>query len=87
MTAISIYVLCTLTALACTVLLLRGYRQRGVRLLFWSGLCFGALTLNNLLLLLDRLVFPPTAGLLLLRLACGLLAVALLLFGLIWEDA
>lgn len=87
MMAIAIYVLCSLTALACCVLLLRGYRQRGVRLLFWSGLCFGVLTLNNLLLLLDRVVLPATVSLLPLRLACGLVAVLLLLFGLIWEDA
>ena len=33
-------------------------RQRSrVPLLFWSGLCFAALTLNNVLVVLDRMVW------------------------------
>ena len=53
-----IYVLCTLTSLACASSLLMRYRSSGHRLLFWSGLCFVGMTLNNLLLVFDKLVFP-----------------------------
>ena len=38
--AAAVYVLCALTSIACAVLLLRGWRSRGVRLLLWSGLGF-----------------------------------------------
>lgn len=84
---VAIYVLCMLTALACTVLLLRSYAVNGFRLLFWSGLCFAMLTLNNLLLIVDKVFFPHTIDLLALRLACGVVAVALLLYGLIWDES
>src|SRR5688500_18179078 len=48
-----IYVLCALTSGLCAVLLLRGYARSRARLLFWSGLCFVGLALNNFLLVLD----------------------------------
>ncbi len=79
-----IYVLCTLTSLACAALLLMRYRVSGHRLLFWSGLCFVGMTLNNLLLVCDKLVFPEL-DLLPMRHASALAAVALLLYGLIYE--
>ena len=82
--AVTIYLLCTLTSLACAWLLLASYRRTGHRLLFWSGLCFGAMTVNNVLLTLDKAVFPEV-NLLPWRLAAALVAVALLLFGLIYE--
>lgn len=57
------------------------------RLLLWSGLCFAVLTLNNVLLILDRLVFPgPEIDLSTIRLATALGAVLLLLYGLIAES-
>lgn len=80
----TIYSLCTLTSLACAWLLLRSYRRTGHRLLFWSGLCFAGMTLNNVLLLLDKLVFP-SVDLLPFRLGAALLALLLLLYGLIYE--
>ena len=82
--AATIYFLCTLTSLACAWLLLASYGRTRHRLLFWSGLCFVGMTLNNILLTLDKLVFPDI-NLLPLRLVTALLAVALLLFGLIYE--
>jgi hypothetical protein len=82
--AFTIYLLCTLTSLACAWLLLRSYHRTGHRLLFWSGLCFCSMTINNLLLMADKLVFAMV-DLLPLRLATALLAVALLLYGLIYE--
>jgi hypothetical protein len=80
-----IYSLCALTCIAAFVLLLRGWRATKFRLLFWSALCFAGLTVNNILLVLDKLVFLQV-DLTTLRLVTGLVAVLLLLFGLIWEE-
>jgi hypothetical protein len=80
-----IYSLCALTSLACLVLLWRSWRASGARLLFWSALCFGALSINNVLLVLDRVVFLDV-DLFDWRLAAALAAVMLMLFGLIWEE-
>ena len=80
-----IYALCILTSLACAWLLLGSYRRTRHRLLFWSGMCFVVLTLNNVLLLFDRVVFPTTVDLLPYRLVSSLFALLLLLYGLIYE--
>jgi hypothetical protein len=79
-----IYGLCMLTALTCAVMLLQAYRRGGYRLLLWSGLCFAGLTLNNLLLVLDKLIFT-VADLSLPRTIVALAAMAVLLYGLIWD--
>lgn len=80
-----IYTLCTLTSLTCARLLLRSYIRTKYRLLFWSGLCFVGLTLNNLLVVLDRIILP-SIDLLLWRQVAGLVAVSLLVYGLVWID-
>lgn len=82
---VAAYVLCTATALACTVLLWRGYLRSKVRLLLWSGLCFLAMTVENAILFIDRVVVPET-DLALVRVITGLIGIVVLLFGLIWED-
>lgn len=82
--AATIYLLCTITSLACAWLLLGSYRRTGHRLLFWSGLCFASMTLNNFILTLDKVVYPDV-DLLLLRLVAALVSVSLLLYGLIFE--
>jgi hypothetical protein len=82
--AITIYLLCILTCLACAWLLLGSYRRTGHRLLFWSGWSFVAMTANNLLLLLDKVVFADL-DLLPARLICALVSMLLLLYGLIYE--
>jgi hypothetical protein len=82
--AITIYALCTLTSLACAWLLLGSYRRTGHRLLFWSGASFVAMTVNNVFLVLDKVVFPDV-NLLLARQVTALVAVLLLLYGLIYE--
>jgi len=82
--AATIYGLCALTALLCTILLLEAYRRGGYRLLFWSGLCFAGLTVNNLLLVLDKLVFI-TVDLSVWRTSVALVAMAVLLYGMIWS--
>ena len=80
-----IYGLCALTAMACAGLLLRSYFATRFRLLLWSGLCFVGLTLNNVLLVLDQLVFTE-ADLSTWRLVVALGAILFLLYGLIVES-
>lgn len=80
----AIYGLCAMTAFACAALLLRAYFRTRFKLLLWSGLCFVGLCLNNVLLVLDKLVFLD-ADLSSWRLALGLVSVLLLLAGLILE--
>ena len=80
------YALCVITAIACALLLTRGYRHSRSRLLFWSALCFWGLTLTNILGFVDVLLIPgPGQTLYGLRLATGLLSVAVMLFGMVWE--
>jgi hypothetical protein len=82
--AITIYILCMLTSFACACLLLGSYRRTRHRLLFWSGACFVVMTINNLFLVLDKVVFP-TIDFLPYRLVSALVAMLLLLYGLIYE--
>lgn len=81
-----IYTLCALTSLTCFLLLARSYRRTRARLLFWSAWCFFLLTVNNVLLVLDKVIWPAEVDLKLWRLSAAFIGVALLLFGLIWED-
>jgi hypothetical protein len=80
-----IYSLCALTATLCAVLLLLAYRKGRYRLLLWSGLCFVGLALNNLLLVVDKLILPATISLPSLRTGVALIAMLILLYGLIWD--
>ena len=80
-----IYSLCALTALLCAVLLLRAYRRTRTRLLFWSGLCFAGLTASNVVLVFDKIVLPMM-DLSTARLATGLVALLLLVYGLVMEE-
>lgn len=80
----AIYLLCAVTALTCSLLLLRGYRTRRVRLLLWCGLFFLALTAENVFHFVD-VVLVPQADLSLLRAGVSLAGMLLLLYGFIWE--
>jgi len=82
----SVYFLCMVTAIVCLVLLARGYRRTRVKLLFWSALCFVGLAVNNLLLFLDVVVFPVEVDLMPYRTLTTFSALAVLLYGLIWES-
>jgi hypothetical protein len=79
-----IYTLCALTATLCAVLLLLSYTRSGYRLLLWSGLCFAGLTLNNLLLVVDKLVVTEI-DLSPWRTGVALLAMCVMLYGLVWD--
>ena len=79
-----VYILCFLTSSACAWLLGRSYLRSRARLLLWSGACFVLLACNNLLLVLDLLVFPDV-NLRIGRLLLALSAVSVLIFGFIWD--
>jgi hypothetical protein len=81
-----VYILCAVTSIGCAILLLRGYLRSASKLLFWSGLCFLFLSLNNIVLVVDLLVFPNVSfyGQEIRNLFSSI-AGSLLLFGLIWE--
>jgi hypothetical protein len=79
-----VYLLCALTAALCAVLLLQSYARSRHRLLLWSGLCFVGLTANNLMLVLDKVVFP-TVDLSAWRTFTALVAMGVLLYGLVWH--
>lgn len=83
--ATAVYILCALTSLACAVLLLRGYRHSRVRLLFWSGLCFVGLALNNFMLIVDLEIFPDV-DLSVIRSLPALAGLGLLIYGMIWDS-
>ena len=80
----AVYILCAMTALACAVLLLRGYRRSATRLLLWCGIFFLAMALENVILFVD-LIMVPTVDLSDFRRTVPLIGVILLLYGLIFE--
>ena len=79
-----IYLLCAVAAFLCAFLLFRAWLRSRYRLLLWSGLCFAGLTLNNLLLVLDKLVLVD-GDLSTWRSVVAVIAMAVLLYGLIWD--
>jgi hypothetical protein len=79
-----IYSLCALTCVITAVLLLRSYQKTHVHMLLWSGLCFIGLTISNVFLILDRIVYP-SVDFSIPRLSSAFIGLLLLLYGLIWE--
>ena len=84
MMAGAVYIIGTLVALCCAILLLRGYARGRQRLLLWSSLCFFGLAISNFLVFVDLIIFPAR-DFYLLRLVTAAVAMLLLLYGLIWE--
>ena len=78
-----LYALVMLACIACMVLLFRGYARSGVRLLFWSALCFVGLSVSNVLLFFDLVLFPTDLDLRVYRLSAALAGLAFLLYGFI----
>ena len=81
----AVYLLCFFTGTICAVMLGRSFHRTRAKLLFWSALCFLLLAVNNLLLVLDLVVFPSYVDLALPRILVSLVAVMTLLFGFIWD--
>lgn len=65
-------------------MLLRTFARTGYRLLLWGGLCFVGLTLNNVLLIVDKFLVPYV-DLSTWRLVLALSALIVFLYGLIWD--
>ena len=82
--AAALYIATCLTTLLCAILLLRAYARVRRSLLLWSGLCFVGLTVSNFLVFADIVVFRR--DLYTHRLVSAVIAMALLLYGLIWES-
>ncbi len=80
---ITLYMLAGLTCLACTALLGREYLRTRARLLLWSTLCFICLSVNNVLLFADLVVYPDI-DLRLPRVLASLTGMLFLLYG-CWE--
>ena len=82
--ATAVFILCALTSTLCAALLWRGWRSSGARLLLWAALGFVGFAVNNVMLVVDEIIVP-NRDLQLTRQGSGFLAVAVLLFGLIWD--
>ena len=80
----AVYVLCFAASSACAFLLARNYARTGARLLLWSALCFVLLAGNNLVVIIDLLVLRDV-NLGVARLVLSAAAVAVLLFGFVWD--
>ena len=81
-----LYLLAVLTCLACLLLLWRQYARTGLRLLLWSALCFVGLTLSNVLLFFDLVVFTTDVDLRVWRIVTALAGLGFLLYGFIFES-
>jgi hypothetical protein len=81
--AAALYIATFLTMLLCAVLLMRAYARVRRSLLLWSGLCFVGLTVSNILVFAD--IVLPTPDLYTWRLGSAVVAMALLLYGLVWD--
>ena len=79
-----VYVLCLLTSAVCAWMLGSSYRRTRMPLLLWSAVCFGFLAANNLVVVLDLVVWPDV-DLKLPRLLLSLAAVSSLIWGFVWE--
>ncbi|MBC7836103.1 MAG: hypothetical protein H7Y88_13540 [Phycisphaerales bacterium] len=81
----TVYILCALTSVLCALLLGRKYAQTRTPLLLYASLCFGALAVNNTLVVVDAMVLKDV-DLRLWRTGSALAGLLLMLYGLIWEN-
>jgi len=81
-----IYGLCAVTSALCASLLLHAYRRTAYRLLFWSGLFFAVATVNNIMLMVDKLIFPVEIDLGIPRYLVALAGLGCLFKGLIFDE-
>lgn len=81
---VMVYLMCAASSLACTALLFRSYLKTRTALLLWSALGFVCLSANNIFLVCDLVLFPDI-NFLPYRQMAALAAIAVLLYGFIWE--
>jgi len=80
----AVFALCVITSLACAFLLARSFARSRSNLLLWTALCFVGLAISNLFLFVDVLLVPDL-DLLPLRHLSTLAAIAVLIYGFVWE--
>jgi hypothetical protein len=80
----TIYLLGAATSLLVALMLLRQYLRSRTRLLLWSLICFAGLAVNNVLVYVD-LVLYTGVDLSVHRSVAGAAAMAVMLYGLVWE--
>jgi hypothetical protein len=80
----AVYLLCLITCITCSALLFRAWLRSKAKLLFWTATSFVFLSINNLILVADK-VFFPDAYLTPARQITAGLALVILLYGFIWE--
>lgn len=80
-----VYSLCFATSALCSYLLGRSFFRVRSRILFWSAACFALLALVHFVVMLDLLIYPDI-DFQPLRLGLTLVAIAVLLFGFIWDE-
>jgi hypothetical protein len=81
-----VYSLCALTSLACAVLLVRRWMRTRAKLLAWSSACFVGFTINNVLLVLDLVLYKTEIDLAMARALTAFLSVLALVVGLVWSS-
>ena len=80
----TIYLLCAATSLLVAMMLMRQYLKSRTRLVLWSVISFAGLAVNSVLVYVD-LVLYTGVDLSVFRRAAGAVAMAVMLYGLIWE--
>ena len=80
----AVYGLCLVASAVCALLLIRSWRATRQRLLLWSAACFTLLAVNNMLVVMDMIVFA-SADFTWARQISALGAVAVLIWGFVWE--
>jgi hypothetical protein len=80
----TIYLLCAATSLLVAIMLMRQYLKSRTRLVLWSVISFAGLAVNSVLVYVD-LVMYTGVDLSMYRSAAGAFAMAVMLYGLIWE--
>ncbi len=82
----AVYILCGVTSILCAILLLRGWRASRARLLFWASLCFICLAIDNIVVVIDFVLTPPSVDLYWYRTPFALAGMLVLVYGLIRES-
>ncbi len=85
MTPAVVYGLCLAASLLCAGLLTRAWIEARSRLLLWTAVSFGLLSLNNLLLFVDLVLLPTQIQLWWPRQIALAAAIGVLVYASIWE--
>ena len=80
----TIYLLCAATSLLVAMMLMRQYVKSHTRLVLWSVISFAGLAINSVLVYVDLIMYTGV-DLSLYRSAAGAAAMAVMVYGLIWE--